>query len=134
MDRIAQNLFLAPNTLAQHAARAAFLPDTTAILESRRAIFRERRDRLLPALRTLGFEIPIEPTGAFYVYARLPDALPLDAMSLATRMLEEVHVAVTPGNDFGRHQAERHLRFAYTRDVEQLEDGVRRIGDWLKRL
>jgi aspartate/methionine/tyrosine aminotransferase len=67
MDRIAQNLFLAANTVAQHAARAAFHPDSTTILESRRAVFRERRDRLLPALRALGFDIPLEPTGAFYV-------------------------------------------------------------------
>jgi aspartate/methionine/tyrosine aminotransferase len=131
MDRIAQNLFIAANTPAQHAARAAFDPATIEILEMRRSAFRERRDRLLPALRELGFGIPVEPTGAFYLYARLPEQLEIDSMSFATRMLEEAGVALTPGHDFGRHRPERHVRFAYTREIGQLDEGVRRIRDWL---
>jgi aspartate/methionine/tyrosine aminotransferase len=46
-------------------------------------------------------------------------------------MLEEAGVALTPGHDFGRHDAGRHVRFAYTREIEDLEEGVRRIRDWL---
>jgi hypothetical protein len=69
---------------AQHAARAAFDPETIEILESRRAAFRRRRDRLLPALRGLGFGIPVQPTGAFYLYARLPDGLEIDSMTFTT--------------------------------------------------
>jgi aspartate/methionine/tyrosine aminotransferase len=64
----------------------------------------------------------------------LPDGLALDSMQVATRLLEEAHVAVTPGHDFGRHRADRHVRFAYTREVQDLEEGVRRIGAWLQGL
>ena len=131
MDRIAQNLFIAANTPAQHAARAAFAPQTRAILEARRRTFHARRDRLLPALRALGFDIPLEPTGAFYLYARLPEHIGPDSMTFATRMLEEAGVALTPGQDFGCHQAERHVRFAYTRDQADLDEGVRRLRDAL---
>ncbi|MCG6895935.1 MAG: aminotransferase class I/II-fold pyridoxal phosphate-dependent enzyme [Thiocapsa sp.] len=131
MERLAQNLFIAANTPAQHAARAAFDPETTAILETRRLLFQQRRDRLLPILRDLGFGIPLQPTGAFYLYASLPERLDIDSMTFATCLLEEAGVALTPGRDFGRHAAEQHLRFAYTREIAHLEEGARRVGDWL---
>jgi aspartate/methionine/tyrosine aminotransferase len=54
-------------------------------------------------------------------------------MNFTGRMLEEAGVALTPGHDFGRHAAGRHVRFAYTREIEDLDEGVRRIGDWLAR-
>lgn len=134
MERMAQNLFIAPNTIAQHAARAAFAPATLAILESRRRLFEARRDHLYPALRELGFGIARRPSGAFYLYARLPDWLRLDSMTFASRMLEEWGVALTPGHDFGRHDAERHVRFAYTREIPDLEEGVRRLRAGLEQL
>lgn len=134
MERMAQNLFIAANAPAQYAARAAFLPETRVILEERRACFLQRRDRLLPALRRLGFAIPITPTGAFYLYARLPDGLNLDAMTFTARALEEAAVALTPGDDFGSYDAARHVRFAYTREIADLDEGVRRLGTWLASL
>ena len=134
MERMAQNLFIAANTPAQYAALAAFEPATIEILEMRRLAFQGRRDRLLPALRGLGFGIPAQPSGAFYLYARLPECLAVDSMTFTGRMLEEAGVALTPGHDFGRHAAGRHVRFAYTREIEDLDEGVRRIGDWLARV
>lgn len=131
MDRLAQNLFIAASTPGQHAALAAFDPATLEIVEGRKERFRERRDWLLPALLRLGFAIPVWPAGAFYLYAGLPEQLGLDSMTFATRLLEEAGVALTPGQDFGEHAAERHVRFAYTRDQDELVEGVRRIRDFL---
>jgi aspartate/methionine/tyrosine aminotransferase len=132
VDRLAQNLFLASSTLAQHAALAAFLPEVQIELERRRAEFEARRDYLLPALRALGFGIPIVPNGAFYLYAdcsRLTD----DSERLARDLLERAAVAVTPGRDFGRYAPARHLRFSYATTRARLEEGVRRIADFLQR-
>ena len=131
LERLAQNLFIAASTPAQHAALAAFHPQTRVILEARRETFRERRDRLLPGLRALGFEIPSLPQGAFYLYAGLPTGVDLDSMAFVTRLLEEAGVAVTPGADCGEVGASRHVRFAYTRDLPVLDEGVRRIADYL---
>ncbi|AHF04969.1 aminotransferase [Marichromatium purpuratum 984] len=131
MERMAQNLFIAPNTPAQHAALAAFAPATLEILERRRACFRERRDALLDGLRRLGFGIDGEPKGAFYLYARLPDWVGVDSMQFATTMLEEVGVAATPGHDFGCHGAERHVRFAYTCDLPVIDEALGRIDRFL---
>ncbi|MFZ0790945.1 MAG: aminotransferase class I/II-fold pyridoxal phosphate-dependent enzyme [Chromatiaceae bacterium] len=82
---------------------------------------------LLAGLQRLGFGVEGVPSGAFYVYARLPDHVVVDSMTYATRLLEEVGVAVTPGADFGDHQAERHLRFAYTCGRAEIDCGLGRI-------
>lgn len=130
LDKLAQNLFLSAPTPAQRAALAAFAPETLAILEQRRAAFRERRDYLLPALRELGFSIPAVPQGAFYIYAGC-ERFTNDSYAFATALLEEAGVAVTPGRDFGEHRASSHLRFAYTTSREQLEEGVSRLRAYL---
>ena len=127
LDRLAQNLFIAAATLSQHAACAAFEPETTPILDERRRIFDQRRILLLAGLQRLGFRVEGVPSGAFYVYARLPDRVVVDSMTYATRLLEEVGVAVTPGADFGEYQADRHLRFAYTRGRAEIDCALGRI-------
>jgi aspartate/methionine/tyrosine aminotransferase len=130
IDKLAQNIFLAPPTPAQYAALAAFKPETLAILEARRAEFKTRRDYLVPALRALGFDIPQTPQGAFYVYAGC-SRLTQDSIAFARDLLEQAGVAITPGIDFGSNAAEHHVRFAYTNSLDRLQEGVRRIGEFL---
>ena len=125
-EKLAQNLYLAASTPAQYAAPAAFTPEARAIFEDRRREFQARRDFLLPALRELGFHIPITPDGAFYLYAdcsRFTD----DSYGFALRLLEETGVAITPGIDFGHHRPRRHVRFAYTNAIPRLAEGVERL-------
>ncbi|MEF8700111.1 MAG: pyridoxal phosphate-dependent aminotransferase [Candidatus Accumulibacter sp. UW26] len=126
VEKLAQNLFISPSTPAQHAALAAFSPATLDILENRRQVFRRRRDFLAPALEGLGFRLTAKPEGAFYLYvdcSRLTD----DSERLARDLLESTGVAVTPGLDFGSNAPERHLRFAYTTEVQRLGEAVERI-------
>lgn len=131
MDKLAQNLFLAPPTLSQHAALAAFEPETLTILEQRRQLFDQRRQTLLSALTALGLDIKAVPVGAFYIYAdcsRFLNAAQPDSMSLSQFWLQEAGVAVTPGNDFGEFGAKTHIRFAYTRESTRLLEAVERIS------
>ncbi len=132
VEKLAQNLFLAASTPAQYAALAAFRPEVQAELRRRVAVFRERRDYLVPALRALGFGIPEMPAGAFYVYADC-SAFTDDSFRLARDLLEQAGVAVTPGLDFGRHRPGAHLRFSYAAPREDLEEGVARTADFLRR-
>ena len=111
----------------------AFQPDTLAILEERRAVFQTRRDYLVPALRGLGFDIPITPDGAFYLYAGC-DRLGLDAEQLTHALLNQAGVAITPGADFGGFQSASHVRFAYTTSLDRMALGVARIEAFLKTL
>lgn len=130
LDKLAQNLFLSAATPSQHAALAAFDPRTLEILEQRRQAFRQRRDFLLPALREIGFDIPVEPQGAFYLYARC-DRFTDDSFAFARTLLREIGVAITPGNDFGDNRPEQHVRFAYTTSLDRLQEGVDRLRDYL---
>lgn len=132
LDKLAQNIFLAAPTIAQYAALAAFRPETTEILNQRRDAFRERRDFLLPALRELGFEIPVAPQGAFYLYANC-SRYTNDSFAFAKELLEEAGVAITPGRDFGANAPEQHIRFAYTTSLDRLQEGVERLARFLGR-
>lgn len=126
VEKLAQNLYISPSTPAQHAALAAFEPQTIALLETRRSEFEARRNLLLPGLRAQGFEVAVEPEGAFYIYAgigRVGD----DSFRLALDLLDHAGVAATPGRDFGTNAPERHMRFAYTVGRERLAEGLARM-------
>lgn len=131
LERLAQNLYISASTVAQHAALACFEPETLSIFEQRREEFQRRRDYLLPALRSLGFEIAVEPQGAFYLYASIQN-FGGNAYAFCQHMLETQHVALTPGLDFGHHQATQHVRFAYTQSRARLEEAVARLAQGLQ--
>lgn len=130
IDKLAQNLFLSASTPAQYAALTALSPAVQGELQRRRDEFRARRDFLLPALRALGFEIPVTPQGAFYLYADASRHTQ-DSEAFALRLLESAGVAVTPGRDFGDHAPQLHLRFSYANTLANLEEGVRRLAGFL---
>ncbi len=132
VEKLAQNLTLCPSTPAQHGALAAFAPETITILENRRAEFRRRRDFLAPALERIGFRITARPEGAFYLYCDC-SALADDSFKLAVDLLEKTGVAATPGLDFGSNQPERHIRFAYTTDIERLAEAAERLAHYFNR-
>lgn len=126
LNKLAQNLFICPSSISQRAAIAAFGSDALDIMETRRAQLQSRRDYLVPRLNALGFEISERPAGAFYIYARLPSGSPVSEV-FCERLLEEQFVAITPGTDFGFHEAEQHVRLSYVRDFPELESAVDRI-------
>jgi len=132
LERLAQNLFLAAPTPAQHAALAAFSPSTLVELEARKTELRDRRDFLLPALRDRGFPIPTQPQGAFYLYADC-SAHARDSFHFAQALLEQVGVAVTPGLDFGQNQPQRYLRIAYTQPLPRLIEAIARLDRFLEK-
>ncbi|MCB1889281.1 MAG: pyridoxal phosphate-dependent aminotransferase [Rhodocyclaceae bacterium] len=131
VEKLAQHFFICASTVAQHAALAAFAPETIELLEARRDEFARRRDVLLPGLSSLGFRLASVPQGAFYVYADA-SALHPDSDALARRFIEEAGVATTPGMDFGSHEPASHLRIAYTTRRERIEEALGRMAAVLR--
>lgn len=131
VDKLAGNLYISPPDIAQRAALAAFEPDTIALLEERRELYRQQRDFLVPALKALGFEVPVMPEGAFYVYANCA-RFTEDSYAFCWDVLEKAGVAITPGLDFGHNDPRHHVRFSYPKPVAVLEEGVRRLREYLK--
>ncbi len=133
VEKLAQNLYICPSTLAQHAALACFDEASITEFEARRAEFRRRRDFIVPALRRIGFEIPVEPDGAFYVWADCSRFLqaggPLPtSWEFSFELMRRAHVALTPGRDFGPAGAERFVRFSFASSMAQLETAVARLA------
>jgi aspartate/methionine/tyrosine aminotransferase len=125
--RLAQNLFISPPSVSQAAAMAAFEPPAMAIHEERRQAFERRMALLLDGLQALGFKTPLRPAGAFYIYVDVSHT-GLDALEFCRRLLEDFHVAVTPGADFGEHDASRYVRFAFTTAEASIQLALERIS------
>jgi aspartate/methionine/tyrosine aminotransferase len=131
VEALAQNLFIAAPTPAQWGALACFTDEVWAEVEVRREEFRRRRDVLVDGLRSLGFDVPVVPDGAFYVYAGCT-AFSSDSEAFARRLLDATGVAVTPGNDFGDHRAAEHVRFSVTRPVDQIVEALDRLARFVR--
>lgn len=127
LEKLAQNLYISPAALSQHAALACFTDAGYAIAEARRAEFQARRDYFAAALSQIGFRIPVLPDGGFFVYADV-NAFTRDSEAFATRILDETGVAFAPGIDFGEFRSREHVRMAYAVNMAKLQEGVRRLS------
>ena len=131
VERLAQNLFICPSTIAQHAALACFEAESLAEYERRRAEFKARRDYFIPALQSLGLQVPVMPDGAFYAWADCSAACERLGVSgswdLAYALMRQAHLAVTPGRDFGTHDPQRYVRFSTANSMAQLQEAVARL-------
>ncbi len=131
LERLAQNLFICPSTLAQHAALACFEDDSLAEYERRRAQFKARRDWFIPQLQALDLHVPVVPDGAFYVWAdcsRWCQGLNVPgSWELAFELMRKAHVAVTPGRDFGSADTQRYIRFSTASSMDQLREATARL-------
>ncbi len=127
MEVLQQNLMIAANSFAQRGGFAA-LEDSRVREETlrMRSAYDERRQAMLAGLRRVGLGIPVDPLGAFYVLADVRGRTE-DTIAFARRILEETHVAVTPGDDFG---APGFLRFSYATGMERIREGLKRLERW----
>ncbi len=132
LTRLAQNVFLAASTPAQHAALAAFTPECRDILESRRVELGRRRDALLSGLSRLGLAPSLPPQGAFYLWLDI-SRYSRDSQAFCRQLLEEENVAITPGIDFALTGGEHHVRIAFTTGIARLEEAVARLERFLAR-
>ncbi len=124
---IAQNLFISAPTLSQYGALEAFDEE---YLSNVKNTFKQRRDYLYKELNQI-FEIDAKPEGAFYLWANV-SKYTNNSFEFSKQLLKEIHVATTPGIDFGSNKTEQYLRFAYTRDIEHMKEGISRLKKYLK--
>ena len=129
IERLQGNLAISVPTLSQIAAQAAF--DGRAEMEAVKHGYEENRRILLDGLPKAGLDKILPVDGAFYLYAdvsRFAD----DSFAFAKRMLEETHVAATPGVDFDPLRGKHFIRFCYAGSAAEMHEAVERIGAWLR--
>ncbi len=130
VEKLAQNLFICPSTIAQYAALACFAPESIAQYEARRAEFQRRRDFLVPALQSLGLRVPVVPDGAFYVYVDV-SAFSDDSWAFAFEVLHATGVCIVPGRDFGHAAPSRYVRMSYATSLENIAEAIERLRTYL---
>jgi aspartate/methionine/tyrosine aminotransferase len=128
IQKLQQNLFICASSVAQRAAIVAMESCEEQVMEMR-DIYDRRRRLMVEKLKDIGFGIFKEPEGAFYVLANAKK-FSGDSYKLAFDILENAHVGVTPGIDFGAN-GEGYLRFSYANSLENIEQGLNRISDYL---
>ena len=130
LQKLQQNLFICASSIAQEAGIAA-LRQADSDVERMKQIYDERRRYMISRLREMGFEIKVEPQGAFYIFA---DArkFTTDSYRFAFDVLENAHVGITPGIDFGTG-GEGYVRFSYANSLENIREGLDRISQYLSR-
>ena len=135
IERLAQNLYICPSTVAQQAALACFEPESLRVFEARRAEFQARRDAFIPALQAIGLSVPVMPDGAFYAWADCTQACDRlgvkDSWDFAFEVMRRAHVAITPGRDFGQADAARFVRFSTASSMQTLQTSVERLRQLL---
>ena len=126
VEKLAQNLYICPSTLAQHAALACFDAASIAEYESRRTEFQRRRDYCVDALEAMGLPVPVLPDGAFYAWF---DCSRFNASSwdFCHHMMQRALVALTPGRDFGPAWADRFVRLSFASAMPQLQTAMARL-------
>jgi len=130
VERLQQNLMISVPTLSQVAAEAAF--EGMAEMEAVKHGYEENRLILSEGLPKVGLPEFLPVDGAFYLYAdvsRFTD----DSAAFARRLLDEAHVAATPGVDFDPHRGHHYLRLSYAGAAAEMREAVTRIGDFLRR-
>jgi len=128
IQKMQQNFFICAGSLAQRAGIAA-LRETRSEVQEMKRIYNQRRKFMIKRLKEIGFSITVEPTGAFYVFANAR-SFSGDSYRLAFDILDNAHVGVAPGIDFGKN-GEGYLRFSYANSMENITEGLERIERYL---
>jgi aspartate/methionine/tyrosine aminotransferase len=130
IERLAQNLYISPPSIAQAAALGAF--DAGEELEANRRAYAANRTLLLEELPKAGFTTFAPADGAFYLYCDVSQ-LTDDAAALAKTLLDDAGVAVTPGIDFDAERGNGFLRFSYAGTTADMAEAAQRLKDWAAR-
>lgn len=127
VECLAQNLFISPPAVSQHAATAVFGCDDELQENLRR--YEKNRSLLLRELPKAGFDKLASADGAFYIYADV-SAMTNDSTAFCQRMLAETGVAATPGPDFDPGRGHLYVRFSFARDTADMAEAAQRLIDW----
>ncbi|AIF99207.1 aminotransferase class I/II-fold pyridoxal phosphate-dependent enzyme [Alteromonas australica] len=130
VEKLAQNLFICPSTLSQKAALACFTPGALAQSEENKNTLSVRANIVFNAISTMGLSIDAYPDGAFYAYINI-SSTKLSAIEFCDELLDTHHVALTPGNDFGEHNASQYVRLSFATEESRLIEGLNRLAQFV---
>jgi aspartate/methionine/tyrosine aminotransferase len=132
VEGLTGNFTICPPVLSQYGAVAAFTADAIAEADSHLRQYAVNRTLLLDGLRSMGIDRLAPTDGAFYVYADVSD-FTSDSRRFCSKLLADTGVAIAPGIDFDTVRGGAFVRLSFAGPTSDIEEGLRRIGDWLQR-
>ncbi|BBZ11810.1 pyridoxal phosphate-dependent aminotransferase [Mycobacterium branderi] len=132
VDRLTGNFTICPPVLSQHAAIAAFTPESVTEADGHLHQYAVNRRLLLDGLRDMGIDRLAPTDGAFYVYADVSDFTD-DSMAFCSKLLADTGVAIAPGIDFDTVHGGDFVRLSFAGPTSDIEEALRRIRSWLHR-
>lgn len=132
MTKLTEGVYSAGVTFSQRAAIEAFHSGMD-YCQKMCMEYERRRDYIYNALNRIKGISCIKPKGAFYVFANI-SGTGLCAREFSDRLLEEKHVAVVPGDNFGSEEGSKYIRISYATSMENIVEGVKRISDFCTKI
>jgi aspartate/methionine/tyrosine aminotransferase len=129
VECLAQNLFISPPSISQHAALKVF--ECRDELDANVARYAENRKLLLDELPKAGFHKLAPAEGAFYIYADIAH-MTNDSEEFCRRMLAETGVAATPGVDFDPGRGSHFMRFSFAGNLSDMAEAADRLRRWCR--
>jgi aspartate/methionine/tyrosine aminotransferase len=131
VDCLTGNFTICPPVLSQFAAVSAFTPESAAEADANLRHYTSNRSLVLDGLRAIGIDRLAPTDGAFYVYADVSDFTG-DSLAFCSKLLHDTGVAIAPGIDFDPARGNRFVRLSFAGPTADLDEGLRRVGNWLR--
>ena len=129
-ERLAQNMFICAPHISQIAALGAL--DAYDELNLNLKTYETNRTMLIEELPKLGLKNFAPPDGAFYFYIDVSEYTD-DSVNFAKSILDEVHVAITPGIDFDSERGLKTIRLSYACSTSDLKEGLKRLEKFMSK-
>ena len=129
-ERLAQNMFICAPHISQIAALGAL--DAYDELNLNLKTYETNRTMLIEELPKLGLKNFAPPDGAFYFYIDVSEYTD-DSVTFAKSILDEVHVAITPGIDFDSERGLKTIRLSYACSTSDLKEGLKRLEKFMNK-
>ncbi len=129
-ERLAQNMFICAPHISQIAALGAL--DAHEELNHNLQTYKTNRTTLIEELPKLGLKNFAPPDGAFYFYIDVSEYTN-DSVNFAKRILDEAHVAITPGIDFDSERGLKTIRLSYACSNSDLKEGLKRLEKFMNK-
>ena len=100
-------------------------------IDAMRQEFKKRRDLMMSALDKIPQIRYMKPDGAFYLFCDISKLKLASSEEFVKRILDDVKVALIPGEGFG---APQHIRLSFATSAERIQEGIKRIGEWVKKI
>ena len=130
MTKIQENIVACASLPSQYAMLCAY--ENNIKCNDMKSEFQRRRDFLWEEIQKIDKLSALKPKGTFYMFVNI-EQTKLRSEEFAQKLLETQHIAVVPGKAYGETY-DRYVRIAFTKNIDILENAVKKIKEFVDLL